>query len=217
MIWADLFKALSVAQMTKDGITGVRVPDSQFVVGDLATARSMSLVLQRIRGASTGGTVTTGLHGTNIVSVKALPGGQTLSPDSLNTVTATTDLVFAVTVKDSGDFQEVQIPVTLTIQKTGGPIVQTQKIQLINPGERGRGELRRPRLRPVRAADDAADRREAGRRRGEEGQQHGRVPGHLLAARLIRACTSRRQQQRSSRSPGARSGSPASLSRGSRG
>ena len=94
----------------------------------------MALVLQRIRGASTGGTVT-GLHGTNIVSVKALPGGQTLTAGSLNTVTATTDLAFAVTVTDSGNFQEVQIPVTLTIEKSGSPIVQTLPIQLINPGE----------------------------------------------------------------------------------
>jgi hypothetical protein len=94
----------------------------------------MALVLQRIRGASTGGTVT-GLHGTNIVSVKALPGGQTLATGSLNTVTATTDLAFAVTVADSGDFQEVQIPVTLTIAKSGSPIVKKQTIALINPSE----------------------------------------------------------------------------------
>ena len=46
---------------------------------DLVTPHSMALVLQRLRGASTGGTVT-GLHGTNIVSVKALPAGQTLRP-----------------------------------------------------------------------------------------------------------------------------------------
>jgi hypothetical protein len=79
----------------------------------------------------------TGLHGTNIVSVKALPAGQTLATGSLNTVTASTALTFAVTLKDSGDFQEVHIPVTLTI--TGGssqnPIQRTQTIQLINPGE----------------------------------------------------------------------------------
>ena len=37
----------------------------------------MELVLQRIRGASTGGTPS-GSHGTNIVSVKAQPGDQTL-------------------------------------------------------------------------------------------------------------------------------------------
>ncbi len=134
VVWDDLFRALALRAMTNDGVTGVTVPESHFVASDLVTARSMALVLQRIRGASTGGTVT-GLHGTNIVSVKALPGGQTLNTGSLNTVTATTDLAFAVTVADSGDFQEVRIPVTLTIEKTGGPIVQTQTILLINPAE----------------------------------------------------------------------------------
>jgi hypothetical protein len=94
----------------------------------------MSRVLQRIRGASTGGAVT-GLHGTNIVSVKALPGSQTLSTTSLNTVTTTINLAFAVTVADSGNFQEVHIPVTLTIENGGSPIVKTIYIQLINPGD----------------------------------------------------------------------------------
>jgi hypothetical protein len=134
VVWDDLFRAPTLTRMTTDGVTGVRVPESHFISSDLVTARSMALVLQRIRGASTGGTVT-GLHGTNLVSVKALPGGQVLAVGSLNTVTATTDLAFAVTVNDSGNFQEVQIPVTLTIEKAGSPIVQTQTIQLINPSE----------------------------------------------------------------------------------
>ena len=134
VVWDDLFMVPARSQMTADGVTGVSVPESHFVSGDLVTARSMALVLQRIRGASTGGTVS-GLHGTNIVSVKALPGGQTLTTGSLNTVTTTINLAFAVTVADSGNFQEVHIPVVLTIENGGSPIVQTQTIQLINPGE----------------------------------------------------------------------------------
>ncbi len=51
------------------------------------------------------------------MSVKAQPGGQTLIAGTLNTVTATTTLAFDVTVQDSGDFQEVHIPVTLTIDR----------------------------------------------------------------------------------------------------
>ena len=38
-------------------------------------------------------------------------------PSTENTVTATTDLGFAVTVEDTGDSQEVQVKVTLTIQQ----------------------------------------------------------------------------------------------------
>ena len=92
----------------------------------------MALVLQRLRGASTSGTPT-GLHGTNIVSTVVQPGGQTLQTDNENTVTATADLRFVVTIADSGDSQEVDIKITLTIQKPGGAIVRTKRVALINP------------------------------------------------------------------------------------
>jgi len=94
----------------------------------------MGPLLQRIRGASTGGTPT-GVHGTNIVSVKALPGESQLTSSAENTITASTDLGFAITVQDSGDSQEVGIKVTLTIQKSPEPIVRTQTIDLINSGD----------------------------------------------------------------------------------
>jgi hypothetical protein len=138
IVYSDLYKALVELQLRHDGVSGVAVPDSVFVSSpDLVTARSMALVLQRIRGASTGGTPT-GVHGTNIGTVVAQPGGQVLSASNLTTVTATTDLAFAVTVHNGGDSQEVSIPVTLTIarpQGQGGPIVKTQKLAVINPNE----------------------------------------------------------------------------------
>ena len=67
--------------------------------------------------------------------MKAQPGNQVLSTDTENTVTATTDLGFSVAVEDTGDSQEVQVKVTLTIQQSPSPIVQTKTIDLINPGE----------------------------------------------------------------------------------
>ena len=116
-------------------ISGVTIPSSQFVANrDLMTARSMSLLLTRLRGTTTGGTPT-GIHGTNIVDVKTLPGGQTLSQTETNTVVATTGLAFVVTIQDSGDSQEVGIKVTLTIQKPQGAIVRTKTLALINPGQ----------------------------------------------------------------------------------
>jgi len=134
IVWDDLFSTNSEQQLKTDDITGVQVPDSNFVANRaLVGEEAMTQVLRRIRGASTGGTPT-GLHGTNIVSTKAQPGNQTLNTTE-NTVTATTDLAFDVTVADSGDSQEVQIKVTLTIEKTGNPITRTQTIDLINPGE----------------------------------------------------------------------------------
>ena len=137
VVWQDLFKAPAAAQMAKEGVKGVAPPDSKFVANrQLVTEASMTLVIQRLQGATTGGKPT-GVHGTNLVSVVAQPGDQQLS-SSDNTVTATTDLKFEVTVEDSGDSQEVGIKVTLTLQKdTGGsPVVQTRKIDVINPGQK---------------------------------------------------------------------------------
>jgi len=135
IVWDDLFRALALQQLQNDGVDGVTVPESHIVTNDeLTSAAGMKLVLQRIRADTSGsGNV---LHGTNIESVKAQPGDQSLTPGQLNTVTATTELSFDVTVTDSGGAQEVGIDVTLTLdQGTGKPIVKTQQIPIINPGE----------------------------------------------------------------------------------
>ena len=79
---------------------GVVVPDSKFVqTPDLASTRSMVPIWERINGSAASGCGTpTGLHGTNIESVKVIPGGQQLSTAAENTVEASTDLGFAVAV-----------------------------------------------------------------------------------------------------------------------
>jgi hypothetical protein len=134
--WDDLFRGPATTQMKNDGISGVVAPESHFVTNQsLITEQSMVLVLQRLRGASTSGGTPTGIHGTNITETKVQPGGQVLSVANENTVTATTDLAFVVTISDSGDSQEVGIKVTLTIQKPQGAIVKTQTVDLINPGQ----------------------------------------------------------------------------------
>jgi hypothetical protein len=135
--WDDLFKEPAKVVMEKEGVTGVAPPESHSVVNaDLITQHSMSGVLQRLRGVSTGGTPT-GVHGTNIVSTKVLPTGQTLLQDQTNTIVATQDLAFVVTVHDGGDSQEVGIQVTITLQKVsgGGTITKTKTISVIDPGQ----------------------------------------------------------------------------------
>jgi hypothetical protein len=97
----------------------------------------MTIVWQRIHGAATGGTPG-GKHGSALGPVKALPDGTELSASgtaSDNEITASTDLAFQVTVEDSGDFQEFNVDVTLTIQKSPKPIVKKQRIPVINAGE----------------------------------------------------------------------------------
>jgi hypothetical protein len=135
VVWDDLFKDPSKQELDQQGISGVAVPDSNFIITpDLASQTSMIKLWQRLHNAATGGTPT-GLHGTGIVSTVVLPSGEQLSTKTENLVEATSDLAFRVTIQNSGDSQEVGIKVTLTIQKRSNPITQTKRIQLINPGE----------------------------------------------------------------------------------
>jgi hypothetical protein len=134
IVWSDLFHDPAFTQLTQDGVKDVQVPPSQFVVNSaLVTEHSLSGVLQRLKGAATGGKPS-GLHGTNLVSVKAIPGNLVLQEGTTNTVTATTGLAFVVTIADSGDFQEVDIKVTLTIPQNTPVITKTLTIPVINPG-----------------------------------------------------------------------------------
>jgi hypothetical protein len=139
VVWDDLFKDPAVAVLKEEEISGVEVPDSNFVqTPDLASTRSMVPIWERINGSAASGSTTgtpSGLHGTNIESVKVIPGGQTLSESTENTVEASTDLGFAVAVANGGDSQEVKILVTLTIQQSPTPIVKKQTIDIINPEE----------------------------------------------------------------------------------
>ncbi len=135
IVWDDLFLTPAKQILEQEGVHGVAVPESH-VAGnaDLASAATFADIFKRIKGASTGGTAA-GLHGTGIESVTAQPQGLVLSRETDNKVVATTSLTFEVAVKDTGDNLEGQIPVTLTIQKQGAPIKQTQEIAVINPGE----------------------------------------------------------------------------------
>jgi hypothetical protein len=133
--WDVYFREPGLKELQRQSVTGVAVPESEFVVNpDLASARSMSFVIQRIRGAASGGTPT-GVHGNGIVSVKVLPGGVALSTTENAPIPASTDLAFEVAVENSGEHQEVQVPVTLTIQKSPQPIVKRAVIDIINSGE----------------------------------------------------------------------------------
>jgi hypothetical protein len=135
VVWADLFRAPAIRELEQREITGVAVPASVFVANpDLYTMRSLTAIWQRVHGASTGGTPG-GLHGNSIAAVTVQPSGQTLSVDTETTIQASTDLAFDVAVANSGDFQEVQVEVTLTIPKQPGPIVKKGTIDLIEPGE----------------------------------------------------------------------------------
>jgi hypothetical protein len=135
VVWGDLFKLQAEQVLKNRNVTGVGgVPASVFVSNtELYGQKSLTLVWQRVHGASTGGSPS-GTHGTNIEYVKVLPAGTQLG-SSETTVHISTELAFVVGVKDGGDSQEVQIQVTLTIPTQPNPIVKTATIAVIDPGE----------------------------------------------------------------------------------
>ena len=135
LVWEDSFRARAQGVFEDEGIEGIEVPTSVFVtVEEVATAGDLAAIWQRIQGASDGGTPS-GLHGSGISYVRALPSGQNLSTTTETTILVTDELAFEVGVEDTGDSQEVRLTVTLTIPKQPDPIVQTKTIPLIDPGE----------------------------------------------------------------------------------
>jgi len=137
--WDFYFKEPTRRELERQNIRDIGgVPDSNvFPNPDLASTAAMMTVWQRVHGAATGGNPG-GKHGSALGPVKALPDGKTLvagSSASDNEITASTDLAFQVAVEDSGDFQEFNVGVTLTIQKSPRPIVLRKKIPVINAGE----------------------------------------------------------------------------------
>jgi hypothetical protein len=135
IVWTDSFREPAEATLVNESVEGLEIPNSEFIAtDDLATPEALAAIWQRIQGAADGGTPS-GLHGSSISSVTALPSGTQLSTTTDTTLLVTDELAFEVSVENSGDSQEVQIKVTLTIPKTPDPIIQTKTIPLIDPGE----------------------------------------------------------------------------------
>jgi hypothetical protein len=131
VVYQDLFQAGSAALMKKEGVTGVPVPASVFVTNpDFGSPTFWKQTVDRLTQSPEAG----GLHGNQITSVVVQPGNQRLSTSEDNTVLVTDRLSFQVNVKNSGDSQETQVVVTLTIKQD--PVIRrTQTISVISPGE----------------------------------------------------------------------------------
>jgi hypothetical protein len=137
--WDFYFREPTRLELAHQNITDIGVvPDSNiFSNPDLASTQAMADVWRRVHGAATGGTPG-GKHGSALVSVTALPDGKRLTagaPATANQITASTDLAFQVAVLNSGNFQETNVGVTLTIQKSPKSIVKRLKIDVINTGQ----------------------------------------------------------------------------------
>jgi hypothetical protein len=135
VVWEELYQIPATQRMKDEGVTGVVIQSSQFVPNtDIVSARSFSLLVQRLSGASVSGTPS-GKHGDALVSVRVTPQGVDLSSSTAPTLNVSADMAFVVTVEDSGDFQETSVPVVLTIDAGGTPIKKRQTIPLIQPAQ----------------------------------------------------------------------------------
>jgi CARDB len=134
VVYDDFFRDPAKTVMDDRGVVDVAVPNSNFVTtAEFASAASWQLIVERLTlPPGTGGG---GLHGNRIATVRALPAGEELSTDEENTVKVSERLAFEVSVENSGDNQETQVKVTLTIQQSPEPIRKEATIDAINPGD----------------------------------------------------------------------------------
>jgi hypothetical protein len=140
LVWAELFKLPATQAMTRVGVKGVIAPPSQIVSNpEVVSANSFQLVYSRLKATTSGGKVT-GLRGSELISTTAVAGSKTeeLSPSSPTTVDVSANLVFQVAFKDAGNFQEVNVPVTLTVAvfgKSKPVLTKTKKVLSVLKGQ----------------------------------------------------------------------------------
>lgn len=134
VVYADRFADPAAAALKDSGETGIEVPTSVFLSDQaLVEEDSLTAMIERI---NQGGGESIGKHGNGIARVVVQPDGQELSADIENEIVVTNDFAIEVVIENSGDFQETDVTVTITIQGNP-PIKKTVKIDVINPGETG--------------------------------------------------------------------------------
>ncbi|MEX2421080.1 MAG: hypothetical protein WD670_04610, partial [Actinomycetota bacterium] len=134
VVYDDLFRARSQQVMQSEEVSGVPVPELVFLSSpELIGQGSLTELIARLTQGGGGGGG--GLHGNQIDGVVVKPGDQPLSPDEENQIVATDRLAIQVLVTNSGDFQETQVRVTLTIQQSPQPINKEATIDVINKGQ----------------------------------------------------------------------------------
>ena len=138
IVWAELFRLPATETLAKLGVQGVIAPPSQIVTNpEVISAHAFGQVYSRLHATTSTGKVT-GIHGSQLVSTEAVSGGQTktLTESGSTTVDVSADLAFKVSFTDSGNFQEVNIPVTLTVDVFGSPVAtKKQTVLAIQKGQ----------------------------------------------------------------------------------
>ena len=135
LVWVELFKLPATDTLRRLGIRGVSAPPSRIVTNPVViSANSFQTVYQDLHATTSTGKVT-GVHGSALLGTEAVSGGAVKPLTSSNTtVDVSADLAFKVSFKDSGNFREVQIPVTLTVSGVGKNVTKTVTVPSILKG-----------------------------------------------------------------------------------
>jgi hypothetical protein len=138
LVWANLFRLPATETLKRLGVQGVIAPPSQIVTNpEVISAHSFSEVYARLHATTPSGKVT-GVHGSELLGTEAVSSGQTqtLTVSSPTTVNVAADLTFKVSFKNSGNFPEATVPVTLEVSVFQKKVLsETQKVSSIDKGE----------------------------------------------------------------------------------
>jgi hypothetical protein len=138
LVWTELFRLPANETLRRLGVKGVIAPPSHIVANpEVVSAHTFEEVYSRLKATNTGGKVT-GVHGSELLGTEAVSAGQTktLTASSPTTVDVAANLTFKVSFKNAGNFQEVKVPVTLTVSVFSKTVVNKKKLVLsIQKGE----------------------------------------------------------------------------------
>ena len=133
LVWRELFKLPATQTMNAAGVKGVIAPASRMITNpEVISTHALSQVYSSLTATNqTTGNVT-GLRGSELLSTSAVAGSKTaeLSASSPTTVDVSSNLVFRVMFKNAGDFQEVKVPVFLTVDVFSKPVVTKKQTVL---------------------------------------------------------------------------------------
>ena len=133
LLWKELFKLPATQTMTRLGVKGVIAPPSQMITNpEVISAHALNQVYSSLTATNPSTGNVTGLRGSELLSTEAVAGSNSeqLSPSSPTTVDVSSNLVFRVMFKNAGDFQEVKVPVFLTVTVFSKPVVTKKETVL---------------------------------------------------------------------------------------
>jgi hypothetical protein len=133
LLWRELFKLPATQTMNAHGVKGVFAPASKMITNpEVISTHALSQVYSSLTATNPSTGNVTGLRGSELLSTSAVAGSKSeqLSPSSPTTVDVSSNLVFRVMFKNAGNFQEVKVPVFLTVTVFSKPVVTKKETVL---------------------------------------------------------------------------------------